>query len=229
MRPIQCILLALVFCGCASIPRSAQRAVIARLEFRGTPPLSAIEQLSAAIAECDMGFTGIVIDRTPTRVVRPKKLVDLMSQMDELESTYLASLPTQFGEPFVTFLAEEISVHDACDIVSGLLNMNLVYRPDSVVFRFGPETAVFRTYSVPEGMIEALKDYPDDGWDGLRCFEPPPPWDDDCMIGLHGGTTILLVGSEGDHDEFREELKKRHNQSLHRTTDSRASASPCGR
>ena len=213
MRLTQCILLALLICGCSTIPRGVRHAMIPRLDFSKTPPLVAIEQLSGAIAESNTSLPGIQVDRTPTRVIRPAELGYLAQEMDRLESRYLASIPKDFGEPFVTFSAEQISVHDACHIMSQLLSMNLVYRPDSIVFRFGPETAIFRTYSVPKGMAEALKNYPNAGWNGLRCFEPPPPWDDDCMLSLNDGTTVLVVGAEADHIEFKKELKKRrHNQ-----------------
>ena len=210
------LLFAILMCGCSSVPRFAERSVVPRLSFSHTPPEEAIRQLSVEIVKLNPSLKGIEIDRTPTTVVRPSELDYLARQMDQLESRYLASIRTDFGEPFVTFSAEKISVHAACRIMSQLLGMHLVYRPTSIIFRFGPTTATFRRYTVQKGMVEALETYPDDGWNGLHCFERPPPWNGDSMMSLDDGTAILVVGSEDDQIEFKKELKKRRNQQLHR-------------
>jgi hypothetical protein len=227
MKRTQWLLLALMVCGCTSVPRYAGRTTIPSLRFSQTPVLDAIDQLSAQIMASDPDLKGVEIDRTPPKVIRPTRLDGLAHQMDELQTRYLESIQTDFGEPFVTFWADDISVREACSIISQLLSMQVVYRPTSIQFRFWPETVIFRTYSVAEGMIETLKSHtpPDYKIEEGNYFFLPPIWDDNAMMSLDDRSTILVIGSEDDHVEFEKELKKRqHNHQVDASSNSRASA-----
>ena len=209
MRRVACMLIAVLLSGCTSVPRYARSTVIPRMGFRQTPLLTVIEQLNSEIAKQDADLPRIEIDRTPTVVVRPKSLVHFSHHMDALERRYRTTLPTESETPPLCFSADQITLHEACHIIASVLLLELAYRPDAIVFRFGPESAYFRAYPVPVGMVAALKTYPDDGHVGFRCFEPPPPWNGDRMMSIEKGTAILFVGTEKEHEEFRKEMAKR--------------------
>jgi hypothetical protein len=194
------IALVILSCGCTSDPRHASRTIIPALVFDRVPQDLAIAHLNDTIRKVDPATPQVLVDLTPTRILRPKELTHLTDVMTKMEPKYLSSIQIRDDAP-VTLHLRNVSVTSSCYYISSIMNMQVVYRPHAILFRYGPEVAFFKVYSVSTGTVEALQSY--EGWGNS-----PAPWCDASMMSLDEGRTILVIGSESDHEYFEENLKK---------------------
>jgi hypothetical protein len=194
------IALAVLSCGCTSVPRYASHTVIPAVDFDQVPVDLAIAHLNDTIRKACPVSPQVRVDLTPTRIARPRQLAHLSDEMAKMEPMYRSSIEMKYDTP-VTIHLREVSVTRSCYYISSLMNMKVVCRPHVILFRYGPETAFFKTYAVPKGTVDALQKY--DGWGSY-----PAPWDDASMMSLDEGRTILVIGSESDHEDFARKLKK---------------------
>ncbi len=213
MKNFFAVCLLLAACGCSSTPRYARHSVILQLDFDKVPAQEVIGKLAVLIRQSNPSAPIVRVEQTPTLVIRPSDLNRLATEMNDLEARYRKSLTTH-GEQFVTFRAREISIDDACRIVSTLMGMRVVYTCSEIIFRFGPKKAIFRAYKASPQLIDALKVSPEDKY----CLASPPPWREAQMMSVDNGMRILFVGADDEHVQFKRELRKRQHSKAPETT-----------
>lgn len=177
--------------GCASVPRYATHTIIPLVEYHHASPVQAIAQLNEEIRRQDPKAPLVEIDRSLPHVRRPWTLRRFKAEMDGLEKTYLASLPSDFETESLTFGSTDASIQVCCGMLKLTLGngVNVTYRPDRIVFRYAPKEAEFRLHHCQPSFIKWLPnlDEEDRLWLGSR------------MLSVRDGTGILFVGTRWDH------------------------------